>query len=106
MSAKRLLILEIFLFLFSAAIVGRLFYWQVLKHESFSILAKTQIENTVLIGAERGKILAADNSILVSNQKAYLVYAVLPEIKKLKKTDETYDAIVKRIVNSLAPVFL
>src|SRR4030042_4958882 len=99
MSTRRLIVVEVLLFLFSAAIVGRLFYWQIFKHESFSALAKTQIENTVFIGAERGKILASDGSILVSNQKAYLVYAVLPEIKKSKGSNETYDELVKKITN-------
>jgi len=106
MSTRRLIILEIFLFLFSAAIVGRLFYWQVFRHEAFSAIAKTQIENTVFIGAERGKILSSDGSILVSNQKAHLVYAVIPEIKKLKGNNETYDELVKKIVNALVPILL
>lgn len=106
MSYRRLLILEALLFLFAAAIVGRLFYWQVLKHESFQVAAKNQIENTVFIGAQRGKIIASDGSDLVSNQKAYLVYAILPEIRKLKGKDETEDAFVKRITDSLTPILL
>src|SRR4030042_2835640 len=106
MSTRRLIVVEVLLFFFSAAIVGRLFYWQIFKHESFSALAKTQIENTVSIGAERGKILASDGSILVSNQKAYLAYVVLPEIKKLKKKNETYGELTKRIVDSIAPILL
>lgn len=85
MSHKRLIILEIILFIFSAVIIGRLFYWQILKHEDFVVVAKTQIENTVFVGAKRGKILATDGSVLVANQKAYLMYALLPDISELKK---------------------
>lgn len=85
MSHKRLIILEIILFIFSAVIIGRLFYWQILKHEDFVVVAKTQIENTVFVGAKRGKILATDGSVLVANQKAYLMYALLPDISESKK---------------------
>ena len=85
MSHKRLIILEIILFIFSAVLTGRLFYWQILKHEDFVVVAKTQIENTVFVGAKRGKILATDGSVLVANQKAYLMYALLPDISESKK---------------------
>ncbi len=85
MSHKRLIILEIILFIFSAVLIGRLFYWQILKHEDFVVVAKTQIENTVFVGAKRGKILATDGSVLVANQKAYLMYALLPDISESKK---------------------
>src|SRR4030042_5811070 len=101
---KRLLFVEAFLFLFAAAIIGRLFYWQVLKHESLQVAAKNQVENTVFVGAQRGKVLALDGSILVSNQKAYLVYAILPEIKKLQGSDESYDDLIKRLVDHLTPI--
>jgi len=106
MNHKRLIFLEILLFLFSAVIIGRLFYWQVLKHESFSVAAKTQIENTVLLGAKRGKILDSDGSVLVANQKAYLAYAILPEIKKIRSKNETYDEFVKGLADRLTPVLV
>ena len=101
MSNKRLILIEVAIFLFAAVIIGRLFYVQVLKHEDFTAVAKTQLENTVQIGAKRGKILASDGSILVSNQKAYLVYAILPGIKKLKRENETFDEFVNRLANKL-----
>ena len=106
MSSRRLLLVETFLFLFAAAIIGRLFYWQVVKHESFQAVAKEQVESTVAIGAERGKILAADGSVLASNQKAYLVYAILPEIRKLRGKDETEEEFIKKVVDSLTPILL
>ena len=71
MNYRRLILVEVLLFLFAAVLIGRLFYWQIIKHDNFQTLAKKQTENTVLIGASRGKILASDGSILVSNQKAY-----------------------------------
>jgi cell division protein FtsI/penicillin-binding protein 2 len=102
MNTKRLIFLQVLLFLFSAVIIGRLFYWQVLNHENFVAAAKTQIEDTVQIGAKRGKILAADGSVLASNQKSYLVYAILPEIKKLKGKNETFDEVVNELAEKLA----
>jgi cell division protein FtsI/penicillin-binding protein 2 len=106
MIRKRFLGIEIILFVFAAATISRLFYWQVLKHESFLAAAKSQTENTVYISAERGKILSSDGFLLVSNQKAYLVYAVLPEFKKQKKENQSYDELVKETVNKLTPVLL
>ena len=106
MKQKRFLIVETLLFLFAAVIIGRLFYWQVLKHDNFLVAAKDQTENTVYLGAKRGKILASDGSSLVSNQKAYLVYAIIPEIKELKKDDESYNELVKRISGKIVPILL
>ena len=106
MSNKRLILIEVAIFLFAAVIIGRLFYWQVLKHSDFTVVAKTQLENTVQIGAKRGKILASDGSILVSNKKVYLMYAILPDIKKLKREDETYDEFSSRLANKLTAPLL
>src|SRR4030066_182925 len=106
MSNKRLILIEVAIFLFAAVIIGRLFYWQVLKHSDFTVVAKTQLENTVQIGAKRGKILASDGSILVSNKKVYLMYAILPDIKKLKIEDETYDEFSSRLANKLTAPLL
>ncbi|OGY26263.1 MAG: hypothetical protein A2Z11_00460 [Candidatus Woykebacteria bacterium RBG_16_43_9] len=106
MSHKRLIILEILLFIFLAVIIGRLFYWQVLRHEDFSVVAKTQVENTIFVGAKRGKILASDGSVLVSNQKAYLMYALLPQISKLKEEDESESEFVKELANKITPALL
>jgi cell division protein FtsI/penicillin-binding protein 2 len=102
MSTKRLIILQALFFLFAAVIIGRLFYWQVVNHEDFLVRAKTQVEDTVQIGAKRGKILAADGSALASNQRSYLVYAILPEVKKLKARNETFDKFVERLTEEIA----
>src|SRR3972149_5814557 len=103
MKPGRLVILEILLFAFSFVILARLYYWQILKHEDFTVAAKTQIENTVHVGASRGRIFSSDGSVLVSNQKAYLVYAILPEITKLKKKSESIGDFAKRIADKITP---
>ncbi|OGY24289.1 MAG: hypothetical protein A2172_00260 [Candidatus Woykebacteria bacterium RBG_13_40_15] len=106
MIRKRFLWIELFLFVFAAAVIGRLFYWQVIKYESFVVAAKSQTEDTVFISAERGKILSSDGSILVSNQKAYLLYAVIPEFKKLKKDNQTYEDLSKENAQKIAAILL
>ncbi len=106
MKEKRHLVVEFALFLFAALCIGRLFYWQILRNSDFATQAKAQTESVVNVGAERGKILASDGSILVSNQKAYLVYAILTDIKKLKAKDESFDDLTKRVADQITPVIL
>src|SRR4030042_6013541 len=106
MSKARFIIVEIALLLFSAATIGRLFYWQVLNYQDFAATAKAQVESTVSIGAKRGKIFSSDGSILVSNQKAYLMYALLPEILKIKDKDETYSQLINDISDQLVPILV
>ena len=104
MKQPRFLILQALLLLFAAATVGRLFYWQVLQHEDFSVAAKDQTENTVYLSAKRGKILSSDGSTLVSNQNAYLIYAILPEIKKSKKPGQSLEEFAKEIAEKITPI--
>lgn len=103
MKQSRFLILQFILILFAAATIGRLFYWQVLQNKDFLVAAKSQTENTVYLSAERGKILAADGSVLVSNQNSYLMYAILPEIKKQKRDGQSTDKFAQEIAKKLAP---
>jgi cell division protein FtsI/penicillin-binding protein 2 len=56
MKSNRLIFIKLFLAVFAAALIGRLFYWQVIKHSSLVEAAKNQKENTVFIIAKRGKI--------------------------------------------------
>ncbi|MEX0621743.1 MAG: penicillin-binding protein 2 [Candidatus Woykebacteria bacterium] len=106
MITSRISILEVILLIFSAAIIGRLFYWQVVKNEEFTVAAETQVENTVFVGADRGKILAADGSVLVSNQKSYLLYAIFPEILKLKDKNESKEDFSERVSDKIVPALL
>lgn len=106
MKEKRHFFVELAIFLFAALCIGRLFYWQILKSDDFVTQAKAQTESIVSVGAERGRILASDGSILVGNQKAYLVYALLTEIKKLKEKDESFDELTKKIADKITPILL
>ena len=67
--------------LIGLAVLGRLFYWQVLAAEKLMILAASQRESIITISPLRGEILASDGLPLVGNQEAYLAYLSLPELK-------------------------
>jgi cell division protein FtsI (penicillin-binding protein 3) len=56
-------------------ILGRLFYWQVIKHTSLQAEAEQQYTRIVPISAHRGKILTSDGYALVDNQKVYRLFA-------------------------------
>lgn len=68
----RLLVLTIGFLLAPILLISRLFYWQVLASDQLSSLAQSQQLTTLEISAKRGEILTSDNSVLVSNQPAFL----------------------------------
>lgn len=86
MQHKRLRLLSILYLVAFAAVLGRLFYWQILSRERLQALAQSQHESTVRLAADRGLILAADGYPLVGNQPAYLVYAYMPDIEVATST--------------------
>lgn len=71
---------SIFLLLF-ALITLRLFYWQILSGEKLAVAADSQHFASLEIAAKRGEILSSDQTPMVTNQDAYLVFA---NVKKLK----------------------
>lgn len=84
-------------FLISAlGILGRLYYWQVIKSAELTAQAKAQHTTKENISARRGHILAADGSILGATSTNWLVYASLPQLKQTPK----------QIANTLAPLWV
>lgn len=83
-SWRLLSLVALFILLFSA-ILARLFYWQVVDNERLLILAKNQYYSQKAILASRGEIFANDEFPLVSNQRAYLLYASLSELEESKE---------------------
>lgn len=63
-------------------VLGKLFYWQVVKREYFLILAENQYGGYRKIPAPRGKIYSNDNYPLVTNQASYDLYVNPKEINK------------------------
>lgn len=91
--------LKLFTLLFAISFVllfTRLFFWQVIKGEGLAAEARSQYQQTKVLSAPRGNILAKDNSYLVSGQEAFLVYSYLPDIE-----ENTSD-----IADKLAAVFV
>jgi cell division protein FtsI/penicillin-binding protein 2 len=77
---KRLFILLCLFLLAFGALLVRLFYWQVARGQSLSILAREQYQDGSSISAPRGEILASDGSWLAATADAWLLYASVPEI--------------------------
>ncbi len=93
---KRIRIYMMIYFLGFVVIIGRLFFWQIIKGKELSLQARSQYEIGQVIQAPRGNILASDGTWLVARGKSYLVYASLPDI-----SDNT-----QSIADKLAPLFL
>lgn len=79
------LVLYFFIFFFLVISI-RLFYWQIVKGEELSKDAQNQHFITFEIPSVRGKILTKDETLLVSNETAYLLYGDLRYIKNKEKT--------------------
>ncbi|SRR5258708_3956023 len=92
----RLRIVGVIFGIFFVALIARLFYWQVIHASELSIEGRSQYQSQAKKAARRGSILASDESWLVSDADAYLVYAEKP---KLTET-------ARAIANKLAPLFV
>ena len=85
MEKRLFLVFSLFLILF-LSITLRLFFWQVASFESLKLIALQQTNISSVIKAGRGSIFSADNSPLVINQPAYLVFAEPKDIKDKEST--------------------
>lgn len=65
----------------SFLILSKLFYLQVLEHDKFLALAQSQHFSYRTIPALRGEIFSSDGFKLAGNEKAYLLFAVPPQIQ-------------------------
>lgn len=82
---NRLALLKFTFLLIGILISLRLFYLQVLKHDYYTALAEGQHWLQRKIPAVRGEIFSADGFPLATNEDAYLIYAIPPEIKEAKE---------------------
>lgn len=81
-----------FLLLAFIVIIIRLFYWQVVKAQELTELAKSQYASAVKILPKRGEIKTSDGFPLASNKISYLVFA---NPKEIKNKDETSTILYK-----------
>lgn len=66
---------------FFILVIGRLFYWQVVKAQELSALGQLQYGRTVTVFPQRGEIRTSDGFPIVTNKISYLVFANPKEIK-------------------------
>ena len=77
---SRLKLLASFFLIAFLLLIGRLFFWQVIKGKSLASQARSQYQKSEKITAPRGNILSSDESYFAGREEAYLVYAYLPDI--------------------------
>ncbi len=104
MKTWRFGLIKIFFLILFLSISGRLFYWQIVNYTNLSVVASEQHLTTVNIESPRGRIYSSDGSLLVSNEPAYLLYALIPDIKKTLKNGQKYEDTVEKIIEQLTPI--
>jgi len=102
MKKWRVNLIFIVIILFGAAIIGRLVYLQIIKHDLYKALAQGQQEPFQLIKGERGKIFFSGGEILATNIKEKYVFVSPQEIKEKEKTAEVLSQIFNSDYNPLA----
>ncbi|HET7098929.1 MAG TPA: penicillin-binding protein 2 [Patescibacteria group bacterium] len=93
--ATKIRFLSIVFGLLFAALIIRLFYWQIVKADTLSQQAKLQYGSAKITKAPRGNILASDESFWAVRTDAWLIYSNNNLIKDDKK----------RLANKLAAIF-
>ena len=97
-------LLAVFLGIIGVIFIGRLFYLQVVKHDSYKNAAIAEQFKKFSIPAERGtiSILSGDKSVpLVLNESKYLLYADPSFIKDAKDTANKLQPIIGGNVDEL-----
>lgn len=79
-----------------AAVVVRLFYWQIINGRNLSIQARDQYQAGRNLSAPRGNILAKDATWLAARGEAWLLFATRPDI--VEDTGKIADALAPLLV--------
>lgn len=87
---KRIFWIRIFFILLFAAIIIRLFYWQVIKTEFLQAQAEKQYFSSIEIKAARGNIFFSDGFPLASMNPTYELFGLPKAIKSDKKVETGY----------------
>ena len=82
--------------------IGRLFYWQVVKAKELSNLGQLQYGTAVKVLPQRGEIKTSDNFPLATNKISYLVFANPKEVKNKKETADIISSILKTDLASVS----
>lgn len=65
----------IVLFSLFFVVLGRLFYWQIIKGSQLQVTANAQYQQSVTTTASRGSLFTSDGYLLVGNKPAFRVFA-------------------------------
>lgn len=75
-------------------IIGRLFYWQVVKAEMLSELAQSQYSGLIRVLPKRGEIKTSDGFPIAANKVSYLLFINPTEIKDKNQTILTLSSLL------------
>lgn len=78
----RLKLLALVFLFFCVGLIGRLFYWQIVKGDELASEARDQHIRGEKIVAKRGDILASDGSWLAASVDSWLLYGSIPEMER------------------------
>ncbi|OGM58324.1 hypothetical protein A3A75_04825 [Candidatus Woesebacteria bacterium RIFCSPLOWO2_01_FULL_39_10] len=92
----RVKLVTFFFILSYLALIGRLFYWQIVKGKVLAAQAQNQYQSEFTINAPRGDILASDGTWFTASGESWLTYASLPDLVGRPNT----------IAEKLAPLFV
>jgi len=84
----------IFLVLLFALVIGRLFYWQIVKAEMLSDLAQSQYGDLMEITPKRGEIKTSDGFPIAANKISYHLYINPAEIKNKNQTIQALSSLL------------
>ena len=102
----RTYIVFLFLFIFGAAIVGRLVYLQVIHYGFYKALAQGQQNFSTFEKGDRGEIFLQDKNgtlyTLATNQELPFVFVTPPEVKNQKETAKQLSEILQVDENFVA----
>lgn len=90
----RINLILIFLLLFSATIIGRLIYIQIINQGFFRALAQGQQKISQLVRGERGEIFLNGGQILAANVNERYLFISPMEIKEKEKTAKAVSEIL------------
>lgn len=92
--SRRINLVLIFIFVFGAAILGRLVFLQILHHEFYKALAEGQQKILTPTIGERGEIFFQNGEPLAINRGGKYLFVCPKEIKEKEKTAEALSQIL------------
>lgn len=94
---QRLKIISIVIPVIFLIILGRLFYWQIIRGPELQTKASNQHETTTILKAKRGDILDSDGDILAGTKNLYHLFVYKPQLKiSLNDLTETLVGVLEK----------